>query len=503
MQHLFSMLKQTAAAFPERIAYAEAECRTNYARLCSDSEAIGTCVAQAAPPRSAIAVIVDARSTLCVSALMGALAAGCFYAPLDPALPQERLRLILTNLQPALILADDKSLEKAAGAYPQACVIRVQAAMQTAADPALLKARGAGIAPDDLSMVLYTSGSTGIPKGVAHTQQGMVTWTETTIRKYGFTSDTVFANISPFYYANSLLELFVPMLLGAKVVMIMPSYLTFPKRLIRCLQEEQVTELCMTPSSFVVAANSGALSAGLLPDLQMFIMSGEVMPPAQLQLWMEAAPNAVAMNFYGSTETLSIAVDPVVFPKAGHVIPVGRLLPNVALRLITDDGRLAAPGQTGEIFARSPMVTVGYYRDDARTQAALVADPLGEMPGKWFRTGDYGVMDEAGRLSVIGRMDNMIKHHGYRMELGEVEAAVRQIPGCKEACCLLKPEADKIWCFVSGDVQDSDLAAYLKTRLAKYMLPDCYVILPDMPHNANMKIDRNALRQRMNEDSGV
>ena len=125
------------------------------------------------------------------------------------------------------------------------------------------------------------------------------------------------------------------------------------------------------------------------------------------------------------------------------------------------------------------------------------------MPGKWFRTGDYGVMDEAGRLSVIGRMDNMIKHHGYRMELGEVEAAVRQIPGCKEACCLLKPEADKIWCFVSGDVQDSDLAAYLKTRLAKYMLPDCYVILPDMPHNANMKIDRNALRQRMNEDSGV
>jgi acyl-coenzyme A synthetase/AMP-(fatty) acid ligase len=256
--------------------------------------------------------------------MMGVLAAGCFYAPLDPNLPEERLRLIMENLQPALIIADQNTSAKAVSAYPKAHCICASEALQTPMDKKLIQERSEAIEPDDLSMVLYTSGSTGIPKGVAHSHRGMVTWAKATVKRYGFTQDTVFASISPFYYANSLLELFVPMLLGAKVVMIPPSYLTFPKQLISCLQNEGVTELCMTPSSFVVVANSGVLMKGLLPDLDMFIMSGEVMPKVQLKCWMDAAPRAAAMNFYGSTETLSVAVNPVTSPDAEGILPVGR-----------------------------------------------------------------------------------------------------------------------------------------------------------------------------------
>ena len=497
MRNLFSFLKEAAERAPQRTAYVHKEQRLSYAEICDKAEGVGSCIAASVPARSAVAVVMDARCPECVCALMGVLAAGCFYAPLDPALPEERLRLIMENFQPSVIIADCSSIEKAARAFPEALCISADEALEAPADSRLIRARRDAVMPDDLAMVLYTSGSTGIPKGVAHTQKGMTVWTETTVRKYGFTQDTVFANISPFYYANSLLELFVPMLLGAEVVMIPPSYLTFPKRLASYLQEEGVTELCMTPSSFVVVANSGALSAGALPKLGMFIMSGEVMPKPQLEVWMEAAPNAAAMNFYGSTETLSVAVDPVVFPENGGVIPVGKLLPEVSIRLISEDEQSAAVGETGEIYVKSPMLSAGYYRDAERTRSSYVADPLGQSEGIWFRTGDYGVMDENGVLSVVGRMDTMIKHHGYRMELGEVEAAVRQVSGCMEACCLLDRERDEIWCFASGQIEKTALMSELKKRLARYMLPDQCVILAAMPHNANMKIDRRALREMM------
>ena len=500
-QHLFSLLKQTAERVPERISYAQTNQQMNYAQLCERAEAVGSLITQNAPPRSAVAIIVDARSVQCICIMMGVLAAGCFYAPLDPNLPEERLGLIMKNLQPALIIADHNSLVKAAHAYPKARCVDATEALQMSVNKELLYARCEAIKPDDLSMILYTSGSTGIPKGVAHTHQGMVIWTKTTIQRYSFTQDTAFANISPFYYANSLLELFVPMMLGAKVVMIPPSCLTFPKQLINDLQQMGVTELCMTPSSFVVVANSGVLTSGLLPELSMFIMSGEVMPKTQLKLWMEAAPNAVAMNFYGSTETLSVAVDSVTSTDIDGMIPVGRLFPGVMLRLVTEEGCEARTGETGEIFVHSPMLSVGYFRDTERTQASFVTDPLGLIPGTWFRTGDYGVLDEDGRLSVLGRMDTMIKHHGYRMELGEVEAAAQQVHGCQEACCLLDAENDEIWCFASGDLQGVKMSALLKTKLAKYMLPDYYVILQEMPHNANMKIDRRALREMMSKTS--
>lgn len=498
MKNLFAMLESTAARVPEKTAYCAPDMQMSYAQLFNQATRVGTCVAQKISQGQPVAMLMEARSALCVPVMLGVLAAGCFFAPLDPNLPNERLSLIFKNLRPALVIADEKWMEKSS----QVCdepAISSEAALLTAPDQALLKARQEKIQPESLAMVLYTSGSTGIPKGVAHTQQALLCWTETTIAKYGMTEDTVLANQSPWYYANSLLELYVPIKLGARVVMLPPAYLSFPKKMIDYLRFEHVTELCMTPSGFVAVANAGALTNNLLPELTMFIMSGEVMPKKQLQMWMDAAPHAQAMNFYGSTETLSVAVDCVKGTDIQGVIPVGRILLGVRLRLIRPDGTSAKAGEAGEIYVSSPMVTVGYYQDEERTKAALVPDPLKQDDAPWFKTGDYGILDENGALSVIGRKDSMIKHHGYRMELGEVEEAVRSFSGCLEACCLLNEETDEIWCFASGQINEAALQAHLKTRLAKYMLPEHYQILQQMPHNANMKIDRGALNKQMKQ----
>lgn len=497
-RHLFELLSETASRVPGNTAYTGPEEQMDFHQLYQMSRAVASCVACRIPSRQPVAMLMDARSMLCVPVMMGVLAAGCFYAPLDPAMPEARLRLILDNLQPAMIIADVKHMNRLRTAFPAICVVCADDALQTFADQALIAERVSSIRPDDLSMVLYTSGSTGVPKGVAHTHQGMIAWTQNTICKYGFTQETVLANQSPFYYANSLLELFVPMWLGAKVVMIPPHYLTFPKKLIAYLQQQHVTELCMTPSSFVAVANSGTLAENVLPEMTMFIMSGEVMPKRQLMTWMQAAPNARAMNFYGSTEALSVAADDVVFPEHEGVIPVGRLFPDVQLRLMKDDGQEALPGEMGEMWVCSPTVAAGYYRDPERTNQVFLPDPVQRQTGVWFRTGDYGVLDSEGRLSVIGRKDSMIKHHGYRMELGEVEAAVRQLPGCLEACCLLHRETNEIWCFYTTNKTGIAPEKALKASLARYMLPDRYAQLDEMPHNANGKIDRSRLTEQMN-----
>lgn len=499
MINVLEYLEKTASRCPHRVAYQAGEDAFTFAQLKESAVRIGSALAARAPRQSAVAVMMDPRGAACVRVFMGVWYAGCFYAPLDPALPPERLGLILENLRPRALVCDDAHRAKAELVCPAGCaLIDWRQAAQAPANDARLAALRRAAAPDDLAAVLYTSGSTGVPKGVAHTQASFLAYTEATIEIYGFTEATVFGNQSPFFYANSIIDIFPPIALGARVCMIPASALAFPKTLVDFLRRAGVTELTMTPSSFVAVANAGVLSDGCLPDMRYLIMSGEAMPWRQLDMWMRAAPGGHAWNFYGSTEMFSVSVGKVRGRyAAGETIPVGRPFPVVSLRFVAEDGTEAPRGVPGEMYVSSPMVSRCYYRDEARSAQVYVPDPLGRDDRVFFRSGDYGYLNAEGELVVVGRRDSMVKHHGYRMELGEVEAALRAAPGCLEACCLLQRERDELWCFVAGDVAEQALRAHLRARLARYMLPDRWVIRAALPHTANMKIDRKALAALM------
>ena len=415
-------LENTAKRCPERLAW-DASAPFTFGQWWDAAQRIASSLSSRCARNTPVAVLMNPRSAECVKIFFGVWAAGCFYAPLDPMLPPERLKLIMQNLQPTAIVYDEESRAKAEAVCPDGCEgVLWSDAAQSPVDADKLAQIRQTVTPDHPAAILYTSGSTGIPKGVAHTQGSLMAYTEETIERYQFTENTVFGNQSPFFYANSIIDIFPPALLGAKACMIPATALSFPKTLVNYLRQKGITELTMTPSSFVQVANSGVLTENCLPELEYMIMSGEVMPWAQLAVWMNAAPKGHAWNFYGSTE-----------------------------------------------------------------------------PGVWFRSGDYGFLDAQGRLNVLGRKDSMVKHHGYRMELGEVEAALRSIPGCLEACCLLDKEQDVLWAFAAGNLTEKALMDVLKTKLARYMLPDKIVLLPELPHTANMKIDRQKLRKRMTE----
>lgn len=495
--NMLEYLEETAARFPDKIAFYDDRDSLTFAALEKTARRIGSCLAETTLACAPVALLLDPRSIRNIPSLYGVLYAGCAYAPLDIAMPAERLRLLLELLAPAVILADEKG-EKAAQACGFACIRYEKAILHPMDQETLLALRRRASVYDPMS-ILYTSGSTGIPKGSLQTHFSYLHWTEATIDVYGLTENTVFGNQSPFFYANSILDIFPPVALGATVYLLPGGVLTFPKKLIQCLNEHHVTEFCMTPSSFISVVNAGVLTPGCLPELKWGIMSGESMPWQPLKAWMEATPNADWWHFYGSTEMFSVAVGKVNRNhQNGDRLPVGKPFSLAHILFIDENGEEAPAGVPGEMLVSSPWIASGYHRDKKRTAASWIDDPLGRGTlERFFRGGDMGYIREDGQLMVLGRKDSQIKHMGYRMEIGEVEEALHTLPGWQEGCVLFDAENDRLWCFYTGSLEEKQIKAGLKEKLARYMLPDRYVRLDEMPHTATMKLDRNSLRQRM------
>ncbi len=498
--NILEYLEETAKRLPNKTAFYDDHESLSFARLMDKARRIGTCLAEHTTPRTPVALLLDARSIRNIPAMLGTLYAGCAYAPMDISMPPERLHMMLKLLAPAAALVDARG-EKALTAcgIEGIPMLSYQAAEETDADDArLAEIREQSCVYDPMS-ILYTSGSTGIPKGSIQTHFSYLHWTEATIDVYGLTEDTILANQSPFFYANSILEIFPPIALGATVYLLPAGVLTFPAKLIAGLNEHHITELCMTPSSFISVVNAGVLTPGCLPNLRWGIMSGESMPWAPLKVWMDATPNADWWHFYGSTEMFSVAVGKVEKNhQAGDRLPVGKPFSLVHICFADENGDELPKGEPGEMLVSSPWIAGGYHRDPERTAAAWTIDPMNRgWQERFFRGGDIGYIRPDGQLMVLGRRDTQIKHMGYRMEIGEVEAALQQVPGWKEGCVLF--DGEKLWCFFTGDLDEKTIKNSLRERLARYMLPDVFVHLEELPHTPTMKLDRNKLKKMMEQ----
>ena len=499
-RNFLEYLEETAKRVPDRIAFYDDREKLTYADLLDKARRIGSRIAETGTLRAPVALLLDSRSIRNIPAMYGTLYAGCAYAPLDIAMPPERLKLLLELMQPAAVLADEKGAAAFAACGMEGIpVIRYAEAAETAAEPEKLDWIRTQSSVYDPMSVLYTSGSTGIPKGSIQTHFSYIHWTEATNEVYGFTEDMVFGNQSPFFYANSVLDIISPVSLGATVYLLPAGVLSFPKKMVECLREHHITELCMTPSSFISIVNAGVLTPGCLPELKWGIMSGESMPWLPLKTWMDATPGADWWHYYGSTEAFSVAVGRVSREhEAGQRLPVGKPFRLAHILFMDEEGVEAAPGEPGEMLISSPWIAWGYHRDPERTRASWVVDPLERgWQERFFRTGDVGYLQPDGQLMVLGRRDNQIKHMGYRMELGEVEEALRGLPGWQEGCVLFQREQDLIWCFFKGDLDEKQIRSGLKEKLARYMIPDRFVKLEEMPHTPSMKVDRVTLRQMM------
>lgn len=498
---VIEFLEATARRLPGKAAVIDAQGSVAFSELLDRASGIAAAIRSRAPAQNQPVAVYLPRSRGCIAAFAGVLLSGNAYAPLDTKSPPARLRVLLGKLEPALIIADPAHVAELAEAGVDQDRILLDEGWQA---PAKLPERRSIDA--DPAYIIHTSGSTGVPKGVVVSHRGLADYINWARQCYGVTEADTIGSQAPFHFDNSTLDIFLCFAAGATLVLIPEEHFLFPLRLIEYLAAHSVRFIFWVPSVLASVAKLDILSQTALPPLAKILFAGEVMPARCLNYWRAKYPHALFSNLYGPTE---ITVDCTYYIvdrdfRDDEPVPIGFSRPNMDVLILGDNGMPAAPGERGEILVRGSALALGYWNDAERTASAFVQNPLNpHFPDPVYRTGDIGYRNQRGEIMFVGRRDQQIKHLGYRIELGEIEAAAMALPEMRNTCVVYDPEESRIAMFYESTrpVGVAELRTRLLARLPKYMVPSLLVAMPELPQNANGKVDRvklaAALRERV------
>lgn len=492
-------LERTASQFPEKVAFADATREMTFGELRAEARRVASTLLRLGLHHRPVAVFLD-KSAVCIAAFLGALYSGNFYTPLDTAMPESRIQKILTTLQPAVIVTDEAH-EGAARAFAgEAQVLTYETMMQTAADEAAVDAAAQQVIDTDVCYVLFTSGTTGVPKGVIVPHRGVIAYTEWVHDTFAFSADTIIGNQTPLYFSMSVQDIFQTLRNGCTTYFIPREYFTFPIKLLDYLNQKHINSIYWVPSALCLVANLKALRRKEMPYLKQILFAGEAMPAKQLNMWRKAVPQAAYHNLFGPTEVTDICTYYTVQREISdnESIPIGVPCQNAGILLLNNDDKEVLQGEQGELCVRGSFLAFGYYNNPIKTQTAFVQNPLNTAyPETIYRTGDLVHYNEQGELMYDGRKDFQIKHMGYRIELGEIETAAGSLAGVDANACIYDAERDRIHIFYAGRADEATLKDGLAQLVPHYMMPGGIHHLAAMPLNLNGKIDRTALKEQV------
>ncbi|MDR3035758.1 MAG: amino acid adenylation domain-containing protein, partial [Kitasatospora sp.] len=449
------------------------------------------------------------RDEKLVPALLGVLASGAGYLPLDPANPVDRLAYIAEAGGARVVVTDTACAPRLREFYRGQVVVLDDPAEAEllAALPAAAPVAGAGAGPDNLAYTIYTSGSTGRPKGVAISHRNVTRLISTAQEHYAFDDADVFSMTHSYAFDVSVFELWAALCHGARVVLVAADTARNPDEFLDLLVDEEVTVLSQTPTAFrsmVAAAAAGDRRIREL-SLRAVVFAGEKLEIPELRPWVErrGLGRTALVNMYGITETTVHTTYHRLTRKdladgAGNAI--GRPLADLRVHLLDPDGNLVPVGVTGEMYVAGPGVARGYFGRPDLTAQRFVPDPYGEPGARMYRSGDLARRRPDGGLDFLGRIDDQIKIRGFRVELGEIESALAAHPQVAQAVVLLREDnpGDRQlvgYLVPAGDTlpDAADLRAALGRTLPEYMVPAVFVPIGAVPLTTNGKLDKRAL----------
>ncbi len=501
-------------------AVALGERRLSYAELGKLSSRIADVLREAGCASGDRVCLLLPKEPETIAAMLGALKAGCAYVPVDTASPAVRTARIVAAAEPRIVLVAPGAAALldgviAEGALDTDVAIGALARETVNGDRFTTSFTGLDIAaadgsatatavePDDIAHVLFTSGSTGEPKGVPITHRNVSTFLDWALSTFAIGPDDRLSSHPPLHFDLSTFDVFGALSAGAELHLVDPKLNLSAKGLGRFIDDAGLTQWFSVPSTMSFLASFDAVPDNGWPLLRRVLFCGEVMPTPVLAHWMRRLPHATFTNLYGPTEATiasSFHTVPGVPEDETVPVPIGRACDGEELVVLDDDLAPVAPGVIGDLYIGGYGLSPGYWRDEEKTKAVFVPDPR-DPDRRLYRTGDLARIDDEGVIHFLGRADSQIKSRGYRIELGEIEAALHAVDSVREAAAIGVPtegfEGTLIGCAYAADDADVTpqmLRARLSETLPPYMLPSRWLTLGSLPKNANGKIDRVALR---------
>jgi amino acid adenylation domain-containing protein len=516
---LHRLLSDAARAEPDRDAVRFAGRSMTYGELDVASNGLARALIAAGVRRGDRVAILLPKSLETVTAVYGAMKAGAAYVPLDPLAPAVRAGLVASDCTvSALITIPSRApavLEAMGDHRPGVVVLVDDGGGPVELDCPVVSYRDATSDPsatdplvpvieDDLAYILYTSGSTGVPKGVMLTHRNGLSFVEWSAERIGVTPDDRISSHAPLHFDLSVFDLYLAALGRATLVLIPSDEAYFGASLVRVIEEERISVWYSVPSALMLLTRASP-QPERLRSLRAVVFAGEVYPTKHLRELKRLLPEVPLWNLYGPTETNVITYHRVQeLPENDRTIPIGRACENTEVFAIREDGGLAGVGEEGELYARGPTVMKGYWGRPDKTAELLVDNPLpGSLPGSVYRTGDIVRLRPDGDYDFLGRRDHQIKSRGYRIELGEIEMALSAHPGLAEAVVVAVPHQEwgkAIVAFVVAKdgvrISESELKRHVASRLPRYMVPVRAEILQALPRTSTGKVDRQTLARR-------
>ena len=496
--NVLEYLEKTVLRVPEKLAFSDGTDGLNFAEVSHDSRAIGSYLAAKGYYNEPVVVFMR-KHPKCIPGFFGCVYGGCYYVPIDEEMPRFRIELIFDNLKPRVMLCDSATAEIAKTFdFTGETLIYDEVTKTAINDAALAEIRDKQLDTDPIYIV-FTSGSTGVPKGVVACHRSVIDYIENLSETLGFNENTVFANQAPLYFDACLKELYPTIKFGATTYIVPHSLFMFPIKLVEYLNEHKVNTVCWVVSALTMISSFKTFEKIKPEYLHTIAFGSEVFPIKQFKLWRAALPEAKFTNLYGPTECTGMScyyhVDRDF--ELDEAIPVGRPFHNTQILLLNDQNKLAQNGEVGEICIRGTCLTLGYYHNFEKTNEVFVQNPLNDRyPELIYRTGDLGKWNERGELVFVSRKDYQIKHMGHRIELGEIEVNVNMMERIHMSCCIYDKASDKIVLYFVGDMEMKDLVTVLRDKLPRYMIPNKVIKLETMPLTANGKLDRVALKNQ-------
>ena len=498
-RNILELLEETAEKFPDKVIYEDINRKATYQEFIESTKKIGTTLAEKINNiNTPVAIYID-RSVACLEAMMGVTYSGNYFIVLDTKSPKERNDLILGALSNPTLIVEEKNKEKIKDLDFEGEIFIYEELINSKIHQEKLDEIRNQIIDTDPMYMQFTSGSTGVPKGIVLCHRSVITYAYNIKTTFKIDENTIFGNEPPFYFSMSTLEIYTTMISGATMYIIPKMYFSFPIKLLEFLKEKKINTIYWVPSVLCIIANMKALDEIDLPDLKKVMFAGEVMPVKQLNVWIEHLPNAMFANLYGPTEITDICTYYVVDRKFddSESLPIGKQCYNCNVLIIKDDGTKAKPGEEGELCVRGSFLALGYYNNPEKTNSAFVQNPLNSAyPELIYKTGDIVKENENGEIMYLSRKDFQIKHMGYRIELGEIENTINNIEGMISCACVYDMRNKKIVLFyqAKNELTEDMVISEANSKLISYMRPNEFRRLDRMLYNANGKIDRKELK---------